>query len=176
MQIEIDVNNFHLQILIVFVITVNLLIYGTEISYAQNSTQNDSQVQISKTASSNIVISNGSSSVGKFNSTYMITGTADDIKNSKDRIVETVTDDFSNSSTAGYVSLSNPSSENTDNQQIANPFASNEQIMQKIQEELGKSISSISDASMNESNLASITCQFGNFLDLFSCSSHSLSK
>lgn len=173
MQIEIDVNNSHLQILIVFVITVNLLIYGTEISYAQNSTQNDSQVQISKTASSNIVISNGSSSVGEFNTTYTITGNAADIKNSKDRIVETVTDDFSNSSTAGYVSLSNPSSENTDNQQIANPFASNEQIIQKIHEELGKSIS---DASMNESNLASITCQFGNFLDLFSCSVHLLSK
>jgi hypothetical protein len=156
---------------------VNVLISSVEISYAQNSTENEpsakGQVLVSKTASSNTIISNGSSSVGGFTTTYTITGNAADIKNSKDRIVETVTDDFSNSSTAGYVSLSNPSSENTDNQQIANPFASNEQIIQKIHEELGKSIS---DASMNESNLASITCQFGDFLDLFSCSVHLLSK
>jgi hypothetical protein len=156
---------------------VNVLISSVEISYAQNSTENEpsakGQVLVSKTASSNTIISNGSSSVGGFTTTYTITGNAADIKNSKDRIVETVTDDFSNSSTAGYVSISNPSSENTDNQQIANPFASNEQIIQKIHEELGKSIS---DASMNESNLASITCQFGDFLDLFSCSVHLLSK
>jgi hypothetical protein len=165
MQIEIDVNNFHLQILIVFVITLNLLIYGTEISYAQNSTQNDSQVQISKTASSNIVISNGSSSVEKFNSTYMITGTADDIKNSKDLILGTVTDDFTNSSTAGYVSLDN-SSEVGDKQHIANPFASNEKIKQKIEELMDKSIAGVANS---ESDMVSITCHFGNSLNLFSC-------
>lgn len=150
---------------------VNVLISSVEISYAQNSTENLS-VQISKTASSNIVILNGSSSVGEFNTTYIITGNAENIKNSKNIILETVTNDFTNSSTSGYVSLLDTSSEST-NQQIANPFASNEQIIQKIQEELGKSIS---DASMNESNLASITCQFGNFIDLFSCSGHFLSK
>jgi hypothetical protein len=158
--------HFQVQILVVFLITINLLISNVEISYAQNSTQNDSQVQISKTASSNIVISNGSSSIGKFNTTYMITGNAADIKNSKDLILETVTNDFTNSSTAGYVNLDN-SSATSNNQQIANPFASNEQISQKIQQVLDKSIP---DTGKNESNVVSLTCNFGSNLDLFSCS------
>jgi hypothetical protein len=163
-------NNFQVQILVVFLITVNLLISSVEISYAQNSTENELSAErlvlISKTASSNTIISNGSSSVGGFSNTYMITGNAADIKNSKELILETVTNDFTNSSTVGYVILNN-GSETNDITQIANPFASNEQISQKIKEELNRTIS---EASMNESNLTSITCQFGNSLDLFSCS------
>ena len=159
-------NNFQVQILVVFLITINLLISNVEISYAQNSTENDTQILISKTASSNTIISNGSSSVGGFSTTYMITGTADDIKDSNDLILKTVTDDFTNSPTVGYVNPDN-SSATSNNLQIANPFASNEQISQKIKEELNRTIS---EASMNELNLASITCQFGNSLDLFSCS------
>lgn len=164
-------NNFHIQILIVFLITVNLLISGIEISYAQNSSQN-LRVQISKTASSNTVISNGSSSVGGFSTTYMITGTVDDIKNSKDLILKTVTDDFTNSSTVGYVNLGD-SSEIIGNQQIANPFASIEQIKQKIQTVLDNSTEGTNKA---QADTVSITCNFGNSLDAFSCSVNPLVK
>jgi hypothetical protein len=81
-------------------------------------------------------------------------------------VLKTVTDDFTNSSTAGYVNLGN-SSEINNNQQIANPFATNEQIKQKIQEQLDNSILDINTSTMNES---SITCNFGTNLDAFSCS------
>ncbi len=160
--------------LIILLFIIGILFFGTGTAFAQSSTINETgEITISKTASSNTIISNGSSFVGPFSTTYMITGNAADIKNSKDLILETVTNDFNNSSTVGYVSLSNKSSETANAQQIANPFASNEQISQKIQQELDKSIS---NANIQESNLVSITCQFGNFLDLFSCSNHLLSK
>lgn len=157
-------------ILVVLLISIDLLISSVEISYGQNSAVNDTQVQISKTASSNTVISDGSSSVGGFSTTYMITGTAADIKNSKDLILKTVTDDFTNSSTVGYVNLSD-SSEIIGNQQIANPFASNEQIKQKIQTVLN---TSIAGTNKSQANIVSMTCNFGSSLDLFSCSVSSL--
>jgi hypothetical protein len=162
------VNNFQVQIIVVFLITINLLISSFEISYAQNSTENGTsaevQVLVSKTASSNTFIYNGSSSVGGFSTTYTITGSLNDIKNSKDLITSSILDDFTNSSTIGYVKLSD-SNPNSDQQQIANPFASNEQIEQKITELLNKATQETSD-----DGIVSITCNFGNNLDLFVCS------
>jgi hypothetical protein len=158
---------FSIKIVFVLLFMINALLVIPEITDAQNSTGNQNGgITISKLASSDTIISNGSLSVGEFNSTYTITGNAADIINSKDLILETVTNDFTKSSTVGYVTLNN-GSETNDITQIANPFASNEQISQKIKEELNRTIS---EASMNESNLTSITCQFGNSLDLFSCS------
>ena len=163
-----NVNMFQLQILVVFLITTSLLTFGVDISYAQNTTQNEpsteDKVLISKSASSNVIISNGSSSVGGFNSTYSITGSPDDIKNLKDLITSSILDDFTNSSTIGYVKLSESNS-NSGNQQIANPFASNEQINQKITELLNK----VTEDSINE-GVVSIICNFGNNLDMFACS------
>jgi hypothetical protein len=162
------VNNFQVQILVVFLITVNLLISNVEISYAQNSTENkpsvEGQILISKTASGNTIISNGSSSVGGFSTTYAITGTANDIKNSKDLITSSILNDFANSSTIGYVKLSD-SNPDSDQQQMANPFASNEQIEQKITELLNK----VTQDSNND-GIVSVTCSFGNNIDLFTCS------
>ena len=160
-------NNFQGHILVVFLITINLLISSVEISYAQNSTENKPSVQdqvlISKTASGNTIISNGSSSVGGFGTTYTINGPANDIKKSKDLIRSSILDDFTNSSTIGYVKFADSKS-NSANQQIANPFASNEQIEQKITELLNKVIQEQSN-----DGIVSITCNFGNNLDLFSC-------
>ena len=162
------VNSFQVPILLVFLITVSLLISSVEISYAQNSTENklsaEGQVLISKTASGNTIINDGSSSVGGFGTTYTITGSGNDIKNSRDLIRSSILDDFTNSSTIGYVKLSN-SNPNSDKQQIANPFASNEQIQQKITELLNKVFQERSN-----DGIVSITCNFGNNLDLFSCS------
>lgn len=161
-------NNFQIQILVVFLITLNLLISSVDISYAQNSTGNkpsaEGQILISKTASGNTIISNGSSSVGEFSTTYTITGPDNDIKNSKDLIISSIVDDFTKSSTIGYVKLSNSNS-SSGNQQIANPFASNEQIKEKITELLNK----VTQDSSNK-GIVSITCTFGNNLDIFSCS------
>jgi len=164
MQLKSSVNNFQVQIVIVFLITVNLLISSVEISNAQDERSAEGQVLISKTASSNTIISNRSSSVGGFSTTYTITGSANDIKNSNDLIRSSILDDFTNSSTIGYVKLTDSNSD-SGNQQIANPFASNEQIKQKITELLNK----VTEKPGNE-GFVSIICNFGNNLDLFSCS------
>ena len=161
-------NNYQVQILVVFLITVDLLITGVQMSYAQNTTENEDsskgQVVISKTASSNTIIANGSSSIGGFGTTYTITGSSNDIENYKDLITSSILDDFTNSSTIGYVKLSESNS-SSGNQQIANPFASNEQIEQKITELLNKVIQEASN-----DGIVSIICNFGNNLNLFSCS------
>jgi hypothetical protein len=90
-----------------------------------------------------------------------------DIKNSKDLIVSSIIKDFANSSTIGYVKLSNSTSNSSGKAEIANPFASNEQIDQKVQELVDKSIE---DATNAKTALIEIKCLFGNSLDLFSCS------
>jgi hypothetical protein len=170
------VNIFRVQKLVLSLITINLLIPGFEVSYAQNPTENgssaNSQVLISKTSLSNTIISNGSSTVAGFDTTYTMTGSADDIKNSKDLISKIVIDDFNDSSTIGYVNL-NHSSETNDSRQIGNPFASNEQISQKIQEQLDRSILDTDNATTQS---VSITCNFGSNLGTFLCSVNPLQR
>lgn len=163
----------NIQILNPLFLILAILAFVPGSVYAQNSTSalvNEGHIDISKVSSSNTIISNGTSFVGSYGTTYTITGPANDIKNSKDLIRSSILDDFTNTSTIGYVKLSDSNS-NSGNQQIANPFASNEQIEQKITEILNKVTQ---DSSSND--IVSITCNFGNFLDLFSCSSHLLSK
>ncbi len=157
--------------LVLLLCTIGVLSLGIGISHAQNSTLNKTgEITISKTASGNTIISNSSSFVGGFTTTYMITGNATDIKNSKDLILETITNDFTNSSTVGYVNLSDEGSK-TSEQQIANPFASIEQITQKIHEALNNSMKGNS-----ETAIVSITCNFGSSLNHFTCSAIPISK
>lgn len=157
----------NIPVLIPLFLTVALLFFVPGSVYAQNSTSSlvsEGHIDISKVSSSNTIISNGSSSVGGFSTTYTITGTANDIKNSKDLVTSSILDDFTNSSTIGYVKLSDTNSD-SDKQQIANPFASNEQIEQKITELLNK----VTQEASND-GIVSIICIFGNNLNLFSCS------
>jgi hypothetical protein len=101
-----------------------------------------------------------------------MTGSVDYIKNSKDLILKIVTDDFSNSPTIGYVNL-NGSSETNDSQQIGNPFANNEQVNQKIQEQLDKSILGTANATTES---VSIICNFGSNLGTFLCTVNPLQR
>lgn len=145
------------------------------ISYAQNPTLNETAdgrteqthyVYLSKTSSANIIISNGTSFVGPFSTTYAISGNTIDIKDSKNVIQASIIDDFTNSSTIGYVKLSNSVS-NTSSIQIANPFVSKERIEQQIQELLERAIP---ETTNTNDKLVSITCSFGNSIDAYSCS------
>jgi hypothetical protein len=58
-------------------------------------------------SSANAIISNGTSFVGPFGTTYRISGSTSDVRDSKDIILTSIIDDFTNSSTIGYVKLSN---------------------------------------------------------------------
>lgn len=162
----------NIQTLSPLLFTVAVLFFINSSVYAQNNTSasivNESHIDLSKVSSSNTIISNETSFVGSFGTIYTITGPAYDIKNSKDLIISSILNDFTNTSTIGYVKLSD-SDTNSDKHEIANPFASNDQITQKIKQSLDKSIL---DATNIKSGLVTIKCNFGSSLEAFSCSSY----
>jgi hypothetical protein len=136
-----------------------ILISGT--LYAQNSsiigsnlvTNNQNQIDLSKVATSTTKITNETAFVGGFDTKYNITGTPMNIKESKDLIISSIVEDLSGKT------------------EIENPFASNEQINQRIQELLSKSIE---NATNSNTKLIEIKCLFGNSLAAFSCSTFPL--
>jgi hypothetical protein len=155
-----------------------ILINGT--LYAQNSsmigsnlvTNNQNQIDLSKVATSTTMIVNKTAFVGGFDTKYNITGTPLNIKESKDLIISSIVEDFAKSSTIGYVKNSKSVSNLSGKTEIGNPFASNEQITQRIQELLSKSIE---NATSSNTKLIEIKCLFGNNLAAFSCSTFPLS-
>ncbi len=161
---------------IVVICAISLLISNG--IYAQNSSTsgnpdnstNENQITLSKVATANTVIANKTVFVGGFDTDYSITGTTMNIKDTKDLIISSIIDDYTKSPTVGYVTVSKSMS-NSSEMQIANPFASGEQIKQKIQDLL--SISIENDAS-SKAGLIEIKCLFGDSLDLFSCSANAL--
>lgn len=154
-----------------------ILISGT--LYAQNSsiigsnlvTNNQNQIDLSKVATSTTKITNETAFVGGFDTKYNITGTPMNIKESKDLIISSIVEDFAKSSTVGYVKNSKSVSNLSGKTEIGNPFASNEQINQRIQELLSKSIE---NATSSNTKLIEIKCLFGNSLAAFSCSTFPL--
>ena len=161
---------------IVVICTISLLInngiyaQNTNTSGNPNNSTNENQITLSKVATANTVFVNKTVFVGGFDTDYSITGTTMNIKDTKDLIISSIIDDYTKSPTVGYVTVSKSMS-NSSEMQIANPFASGEQIKQKIQDLL--SISIENDAS-SKAGLIEIKCLFGDSLDLFSCSANAL--
>lgn len=138
--------------------------------------QSNYTIQVSKTTEGDFTVSDGASYIGTyFDTTYSMTGTADDFINAKSFLVSTILDDFSKSTTIGYIKMNN-----TDNQAvsynstgIANPFASKEQINDKIKSVLIYALDKIehpvgiTPTSIGDSR--EIRCNFSNVLDNFWC-------
>ena len=166
----VPIRQFAISVLTVSVIS--LLISGA--AFAQNSSligsedtkKDEAHIEVSKVATSSTIITHKASFVAGFDASYSITGSPMNIKDSKDLIISSIVDDFEKSSTVGYIKLSNSTSNSSVGIEIANPFASNEQINQKIQQLVNNSIKEAFDS---KSDLIQIKCTFGNSLDLFSC-------
>ena len=162
---------------IVVICAISLL--NNKETFGQNSSEvgrpvaasNQSQIVLSKVATANTIITNKTVFVGGFDTNYSITGTPTNIKYSEDLIISSIVEDFTKSPTVGYVMVSKSMSNSSDMTGITNPFASNEQIKQKIQGLLNKSID---DAINSDTDLVEVQCSFGNNLDVFSCSSYPL--
>lgn len=162
---------------VLVICAVSLLINTT--SFAQNSSligsavtaNNQGRIDLSKVATSTTLITNDTAFVGGFDAAYSITGTPMNFKDSKDLIISSIVEDFAKSPTVGYVKISKSMLNSSEKTEIANPFASNEQINQQIQDLLSKSIE---DATNSRAELIEIKCLFGNSLDLFSCSAFPL--
>jgi hypothetical protein len=143
--------------------------------YAQNLAQTEDisgeqTLHIIKDATNSYTISSGASFIGSFDTTYTIIGSVSSLEASKDLIVSTITEDFGNSPTVGYVINTSSSSESKTNltqPSLPNPFATKSAIDEKIRSEI---TTSIGNAAKSDPVEGEIKCIFGSSLDDFRCS------
>jgi hypothetical protein len=131
--------------------------------------QQQQTIHITKHGTNSYVLSGGSSSVGSFDTTYRVVGERSAIRSAENLIVSTITDDFSSSPTIGYVSAGNMTT--TDAAQDAtlpNPFASPEQITERITTELRRVITE-AESNTPQGQHVEIKCDFGMTLDEMRC-------
>jgi hypothetical protein len=162
------------SLLLVVILAASL--YTTS-AFAQNLTQGkensgEQTLHIIKDATNSYTISSGASFIGSFDTTYSIIGSVSSMKASKDLIISTITEDFGNSPTVGYVnntSSSSASQANLNQSSLPNPFATKVAIDEKISSEI---IISIDNAAKFDRVEGEIKCIFGASLNDFKCSLH----
>ena len=129
-------------------------------------------LHITKDARNSYVISSGASFVGSFDTTYSVVGGVSQMPASKDLIISTITEDFGTSSTIGYVNTNASGSQaNPIQLTVPNPFATKEDIDEKIRNEITTSIGNAVKSTFTEGE---IKCMFGSSLDDFKCRFHGL--
>jgi hypothetical protein len=133
--------------------------------------QQQQTIHITKDGTNSYVISGGSSSVGSFDTTYRVLGERSAIRASEDLIISTITSDFSSSSTIGYVMAGNMTTTTGDTADAAtlpNPFATPEQITERITSELRRAITE-AENNTSQGQHMEIKCDFGMTLDDMRC-------
>jgi hypothetical protein len=150
--------------------------------------QQEHPVSIIKDGTNSYLISGGSSSIGSFDTTYRIAGESSAVTAAVDRIISTMTSDYSSSPIIGYVmfgdttNATGASAGARNAAAIPNPFASPEQISERIASELRRVISEA--AANNADNMTTgqevdqqqqlmeIKCVFGMGLDDMRCDNY----
>ena len=153
-------------IIIAIVIAATSIITTTLPASAQQSS-----VHIIKDGTNSYVISGGSSSVGSFDTTYRVVGERSAIRASESLIIGTIISDFSTSITAGYVMVGNMTTTTTgaaDAATLPNPFATTEQISERIESDLRRVISE-AENNTPQGQHVEIKCDFGMTLDDMRC-------
>ena len=107
------------------------------------NTNSEYSLSISKDTTSGLIVTDGATYVNGFDTTYTLKGTKFDYDKARDLVLSSIVDDFSNSSTSGYVKVKDISPSSSNATGLANPFASNEQISEKIKSVLNSAIDSI---------------------------------
>ena len=126
-----------------------------------------STVHIIKDTTNSYVLSGGSSSVGSFDTTYRVAGERSAIRSAENLIITTITDDFSSSPTIGYVMAGNTTTASA-GATLPNPFATPEQITERITNELRRVISEAENNTV-EGQDVEIKCGFGMTLQDMQC-------
>ena len=137
--------------------------------------QEQQTIHITKDGTNSYVISGGTSSIGSFDTTYRIVGERSAVRTSEDLIITTITSDYSSSPTIGYVSAGNMTATTTGGTAdtgatLPNPFASPEQITERITSDLRRVISE-AENNTPQGQLVEINCDFGMTLDDMLCQS-----
>jgi hypothetical protein len=145
--------------------------------------QQSATIHIIKDGTNSYVISGSSSSVGSFDTTYRIAGERTAIRTAENLIVSTVVDDFKKSPTIGYVRIANmtttttststtttgnASTTTTANPTLPNPFATPEQITERITNEIRRVISE-AENNTSQGQYVEINCGFGMSLEDMRC-------
>jgi hypothetical protein len=150
-----------LALLTAMVIAATALTTIPQPAAAQQST-----VHIIKHGSNAYTLSGGSSSVGSFDITYRIVGERSAIRASENLIISTVTDDFRKSPTIGYITASGTTG--ATGATLPNPFATPEQITERITNELRRVITE-AESNTSQGQSVEIKCNFGMTLDEMQC-------
>src|SRR5215203_4894387 len=134
--------------------------------------QQQQTIHITKDGTNSYVLSGGSSNVGSFDTTYRVVGERSAIRASEDLIISTITSDFSSSPTIGYVMAGNMTTTTAggaaDAATLPNPFATPEQITERITNELRRVISETENNTSQGQELE-IKCGFGMTLEDMQC-------
>ena len=163
-------SRFKITMLVILAIVYGLM-YSTTMSAA--SVPSDYSIKVVKTSEGDFIVMNGASYVGPFETTYTMTGTAPNFTKAKDTLVTSIIDDFSKSSTIGYIKMNNTNNQSSGNiTGLANPFVNQAQINQKITSVLTYALGKIEHPvgitpPIGESR--EIKCKFGNILNDFWC-------
>jgi hypothetical protein len=141
--------------------------------------QQQSFIHITKDGTTSYTLSGGSSNVGSFDTTYRIAGEASAIMSAENLTKSTIIEDFISSPTIGYVMVSNTTSASSNSSSssagatLPNPFASPEQITERVTNELGRVITE-AGSNTSQGQQVEIKCNFGISLDDMHCNYLSL--
>jgi hypothetical protein len=137
--------------------------------------QQQQNILIIKHGSNSYVISGSSSSVGSFDTSYRVAGERSAIRAAEHLIISTITDDFRKSLTIGYITPGGTTTTGTTAPEptLPNPFATPEQVTERITTELRRVISE-AESNTSQGQYVEIKCNFGMSLEDMRCHYHPL--
>jgi hypothetical protein len=124
-------------------------------------------IHIIKDGTNSYVISGGSSSIGSFDTTYRVAGERSAMRSAENLIITTITDDFRKSPTIGDIQTGSMSTTGA-GATLPNPFATPEQITERITNELRRVITE-AENNTSQGQYVEIKCEFGMTLEDMQC-------
>ena len=151
--------------------------------------QGQQPISIIKDGTNSYLLSTGSSSIGSFDTTYRIAGERSAVTAAENLIISTITSDYSSSPIIGYVMGGNTTNATAASAgargaaTLPNPFASPEQISERITSELRRVIGEAAannadnmttgqEVYQQQQQLMEIKCVFGMALDDMRCNNY----
>jgi hypothetical protein len=126
-------------------------------------------IYITKHGTNSYAISGEMSSVGSFDTTYRITGERSAIRSAENLVITTIITDYTISPTIGYVTVSNTTATAANaTATLPNPFASPQEISEKITNELRRVISEAENNTAQGQHVE-IKCALGMSLEDMRC-------
>ena len=145
-----------------------IVIAATTITTTLPAAAQESVIYIIKDGTNSYTISGGSSSIGSFDTTYRIAGERSAIRSAENLITSTITDDFNSSATVGYVMVGNTTTASSAGATLPNPFATPEQITERITTEL-RNVITEAESNTSQGQHVEIKCNFGMTLEDMRC-------